>query len=77
MNEPPLRIYLHHLRAARGFRRHPGICARGAKNWCATHGIDWRAFVRDGIPAQTLLDTGDALAERLVEFVRDRTEGTG
>lgn len=32
-----------HVRAAR-------ICMPGARRWAAAHGIDWAAFVRNGLP---------------------------
>lgn len=55
------------LRAAR-------ICRLGARRWLRGHGGDWRAFVRDGIPAAELmaLAKGDAQAARLVEVARGR-----
>lgn len=47
-----------------------GYCVRGARDWFLQHGIDWRAFVRDGIDETELLATGDALAERVIERKR-------
>lgn len=41
-------------------------CVSGARQWFRSHGLDFRAFLRDGIDAQTLLDTGDPLAVRVV-----------
>ena len=43
-----------------------GYCARGARRWFEAHGIDFRAFLADGIPAIELLAKGDGLAERVV-----------
>lgn len=43
-----------------------GFCARGARRWFETNGIDFRAFVKDGIAAADLIATGDVLAERVV-----------
>ena len=48
----------------------PSYCAKGARRWCARIGIDWAAFVRDGIDAEVLEATGDAMALKLVEYVR-------
>lgn len=42
----------------------------GGKVWMETHGFDWRTFVREGIPAEALLATGDGFAETVVEFAR-------
>lgn len=58
-----LRVYMRHLRAAK-------LCAPGAKAWWASHGLDFRDFVRNGIDAQTLIETGDPDALRVVEIAR-------
>lgn len=50
----------------------PRYCANGARRWCARLGIDWAAFVRDGIDADALASTGDAMALKLVEHVRNQ-----
>jgi hypothetical protein len=44
--------------------------------WCAAHGIDWRAFARDGVPQEVLTATGDELAARVVA-VAQRREASG
>lgn len=51
-----------------------GYCARGARRWFARMNLDWSAFVREGIDAEILLATGDAMAVRLVEHVREQHE---
>lgn len=48
------------------------VCLPGAERFLARHGHDWRAFVRDGIPAAALLATGDAIAARVVAAARAR-----
>lgn len=66
MTEPELIVRstdLHELR----------YCMRGARRWFASHGIDWSAFVRNGIPAAQLDATGDALALKLTAHVRARS----
>ena len=50
-----------------------GYCARGARRWFARMGLDWAAFVRDGIDAALLEATGDAMALRLVAHVRGKS----
>jgi len=62
-----MRVTVQHLHSVPNFNGAAGFCARGARDWCASHGIDWAAFVREGIDAETLLATGDALARRLVD----------
>lgn len=49
-----------------------GYCARGARRWFASMGLDWADFVMRGIDAEILLATGDAMAMRLVEHVREK-----
>jgi hypothetical protein len=58
------RIHLGDVRAA-------GYCVLGARDWFRRHGLDWRGFVRNGIPETDLLATGDALARRVIERKRD------
>jgi len=43
-----------------------GYCAAGQRRWFEAHGLDFRAFVKDGIDAAILLATGDPMAERVV-----------
>lgn len=57
-----VRVYLRHLGAA---KPRP-ICHSGGRKWWARRGWSWSDFVRDGIEGQRLLDTGDALAIRVV-----------
>lgn len=49
-----------------------GYCARGVKRWFGDHGLDFRAFLRDGIDSDELLSTGDALAGRVVKSKIER-----
>lgn len=54
------------------------LCIPGIRKWGAAHGLDFATFVREGIPAETLLATEDQLALDLVEFVRqERKNGQG
>jgi len=70
-------VRMQHLRSVPGVRQAPGYCVPGARKWFAQHGLDFRAFARDGIDAELLLATGDALAQRLVEHARSIDERTG
>jgi hypothetical protein len=38
--------------------------------------VDWRDFLKHGIPAQTLLDTGDPIVARLVVAAKQEAEQT-
>jgi hypothetical protein len=44
-----------------------GFCARGARRFFEEHELDFRGFLKQGIDAQTLLETGDARAIKTVE----------
>lgn len=63
-----LRVYMRHLRTAK-------LCAPGAKDWWARHNLDFRDFVRNGIAAETLIETGDPDALRVVEIARTEHGG--
>jgi len=45
-----------------------GHCAVGIRRWFNEHGLNFRSFLKDGIDAAVLLDTGDALAQRVVDL---------
>ena len=48
------------------------FCNRGARQWFKEHGLSWADFVRDGLEAETLLATGDAMAADVVAAARRR-----
>lgn len=50
--------------------RAAGLCVPGTRTWFERHGLDFRAFLRDGCDAHTLLATQDAMAQRVVEHAR-------
>ena len=54
--------------------RAAGLCVNGTRVWFARHDLDFRAFLREGCTAETLLATGDAMALRVVEHARIRQE---
>ena len=55
-----LRITINDIRDA-------GHCVRGARDWFEAHGLDFKAFLREGIDEETFVGTGDALALMVVE----------
>jgi hypothetical protein len=63
------RVYPRDLRAAR-------ICFGGARPWFRRHGLDWQTFVANGIAAERLEATGDALAFRVTAEARMREAGS-
>lgn len=60
-------ITIDHVRAV-------GLCVNGTRTWFARHDLDFRAFLRKGLDAETLLATNDAMALRVVEHARTRQE---
>ena len=57
--------------------RNAGHCAKGARSWFREHGLDFRAFLREGIDADTFVAKGDALAARVVEMKQKREGDNG
>ena len=51
-----------------------GLCVNGTRVWFARHDLDFRAFLREGCSADTLLATGDAMAQRVVTHAQARQE---
>lgn len=49
-----------------------GYCNRGARQWFARHRLDWSDFLNQGIAAEQLLATGDAMAEEVVAIAKQR-----
>lgn len=61
-------IYIDDIRKA-------GHCVAGAKRWFELRGLDFRSFVRDGIPASKLLAVDDELARQVVASKLERDHG--
>lgn len=55
--------------------RKTGHCVRGAGQWFALQGLDFKAFLKNGLPASVLLATGDELARQVVEHKMRQTDG--
>ena len=58
------------IRAAR-------LCFQGARPWFRRHGLNWQAFLAEGLPAEVLAATGDALAQRVIAEAEKRATRTG
>ena len=48
------------------------LCFQGARSWFRRHGLDWQAFLAEGLPAEVLAATGDALALRVIAEAEKR-----
>ncbi len=47
--------------------RELGYCNRGAREFFARHGLSWADFLAQGVEADKLRATGDAMAMHVVE----------
>lgn len=47
--------------------REIGYCAFGVRKFMQRHGLDFKKFLKVGLDEKHFLDTGDALALKLVE----------
>lgn len=61
----PVMVKMAHMREAK-------YCARGVRAFFARHGLDYPAFLREGIQAEKLEATGDAMVKAVVEVARGR-----
>ena len=60
------KVTMRHMRQA-------GYCSRGVRAFFTRHGIAWGDFLRDGVPAQRLEATGDAMATRVAQIARQES----
>ena len=51
-----------------------GDCIFGLKAFAIAHNLDWKDFIKNGLPASKLLETGDAMAIELVNYVNKKAE---
>lgn len=63
-------VTTQHLFTIPGFSARPGFCRGKSRAWFDAQGLDWSAFVREGIEAVRLEATGDGLALALVAWAR-------
>jgi hypothetical protein len=52
-----VRVWPRHIRTAQ-------ICLPGSRDFFAKHELDWRDFLRNGIPVRVLEEIGDPIALR-------------
>jgi len=46
-------------------------CVRGVRQWFKSYDLDFDDFLKNGIDSETLLNTKDSLAERVVSGIKD------
>lgn len=56
--------------------REVDLCVRGARNWFASHSLDFRVFLIEGYPIEVIEATGDALGKRVADHVRRKNGET-
>lgn len=64
------RVCMRHIRAA-------NMCSRGARAFFERHRLDWADFLHNGIDAQELLGTGDAMAAEVVQVAQEEDAPRG
>lgn len=47
-----------------------GLCVSGQRRWFARHGLDFRAFVKDGLPEEAFEGIEDDNLRRVLEAAR-------
>jgi hypothetical protein len=52
---------------ARSLYGNKGYCSRGMRAFAQRHRLDWERFLREGLPEEELLATGDDMARQVVE----------
>lgn len=55
-----MKVTMRHMRRL-------NYCSSGVRRFFADHGLDYGKFLREGIPAEELMKTGDAMAIRVAE----------
>lgn len=55
--------------------REVGYCNRGLRQMCDRIGIDWPGFLKNGIAADELRKTGNAMAERVIAHAEKDSHG--
>lgn len=61
-------VHMVHIRQAKQ-------CSRGARAFFLRHGLDWAGFLRNGVDAEKLRATGDAMALKVVEQAEREERG--
>lgn len=67
-----LRVYRRHLYHD---RPEQAYCARGAREFFQKHGLDWGAFLRNGIEPEVIERIDDAMAMRALQHAREELIG--
>lgn len=64
MTEQTTIVRMVHVRQAK-------MCSSGAREFFARHGLNWQDFLKNGIDAEMLRATGDAMALQVVKVAEN------
>lgn len=64
-------VTIQHMHTVPTWTGRQGYCHGQGRAFASRTGLDWVKFVQEGIDAEELLATGDALAIALVEHARN------
>lgn len=56
------KIYLSDVRKV-------SMCSKGARKFFERHSLSWSDFIKQGVDINTIKNTNDAMAEKVVKFV--------
>ena len=65
-----MKITLAHARSIPCSTKY-GYCSSGLRKWANLHNINWQEFILNGIDEEILLKTNDAMAIKLVKWVKE------
>jgi hypothetical protein len=60
-------VRIQHILAA-------GYCVRGARTWAKEHGVDFKHFLRHGMPAEQMEAYGDPFCMETVRVARNEVD---
>lgn len=70
----PVRVTMKHARAAQ-LAGVGVLCAPGIRPWFARHGLDYRTFLREGLPIAAVAQVDDAFARRAIALAVEEANG--
>lgn len=68
-------VTIQHMHSVPTWNGRQGYCHGQAREFFKRHNLDWWDFLNNGIEADLLLATGDALAAVLVQYAMEVDDG--
>lgn len=69
----PIFVTMRHARAA-SLAGRGVLCAPSVRAWFMRYGLDYRTFLREGLPIEQVEATGDAFALRAAAIAREEAD---